>query len=443
MSIKQKHYPIILITLALLIGILAIPAIAAEDNYRELPSQTNIHPDKANWAIEFSLPIDSQTLTEQNIYIIKQEDQTRHNVKLELSNDKKVVYIIPQAPYALNSTYRLYIEAGLRSSTDPVVYFTSKSVMKFTTVKDKNAIPPAPQINLNIDEKTITGNTDTFNFVLKGSVDSIAQVTVNGKTVNVKEKKFSQEIKLTSGNNTIEVIAKDDYGQITKKTVIIKYQENDNSNDINITSNKYIIDNSKVSIIDVPYNTSVSTFKNNITPVAGATIEVYKSDQKTLRTGNVIDGDVLIVCAADQITKKAYPITVMSSAGSGGGGGGGSSGSSSGSDNDKDPSGNTPGDDNNHQPDQVVDDLKVVSSGLDKVINQLSSEPEKAVARVVKNNIDRKIADPSFDHTAQIDEVRIMYNKLTPEQKENVQNAVLYYIPAQRLIRLAEYFGFK
>ncbi len=339
MSIKLKHYPLILITLALLIGILAMPAIAAEDNYRELPSQKNIHPDKANWTLEFSLPLAPQTLTDQNIYIIKQENQTRHSIKLELSQDQKKVYIIPQTPYALNSTYRLYIEAGLCSNTEPAIYFTQKSVMNFTT---------------------------------------LAKI---------------------------------------------------NSSDTSITSSKYTINISSASIINVPNNTDASIFKSNITPATGATIEVYQSDKTTVRKGNIISGDVLIVCAEDQITKKAYQITVLSIVG--GGGGGGTPGN-----------GNNPGGDNQLDK-EVLEDLKVVSAGLEKAINQLSDEEEKAVVRTVKNNIDRKIADPSFDHTAQIDEVRMMYSALTPEQKENVQDAILYNVSVQRLMRLAEFFGFK
>jgi len=91
---------------------------------------------------------------------------------------------------------------------------------------------------------------------------------------------------------------------------------------------------------------------------------------------------------------------------------------------------------------QILDDLNVVSLGLIKVINQLNTTAEKEVISAIKYNIDAKIANPAFDHTAEIDTILGKYRALNQEQKNNLQDAILYNIPVQRLMRLAEYFGF-
>jgi hypothetical protein len=90
----------------------------------------------------------------------------------------------------------------------------------------------------------------------------------------------------------------------------------------------------------------------------------------------------------------------------------------------------------------TLNDLKRVSRGMEIVINQLSTEEQKVVARAVKSNIDKKIADPCFDHTADLSNIRKIYGNLSSAQKGALQDAILYNIPVQTLMRLAEYFGF-
>ena len=334
MTIIMRHLKNILGLLVMMMFILTTPVVAADSNYREITAQSDVQPDKANWAIHFTLPIDETSLNENNIYIIKQENQTRHPIKLELGQDKKTIYVIPQQPYDSASTYRLFIEDGIHSDTSPAYYLIKKSVMTFTTIKQP-------------------------------------------------------------------------------------IQEN-----ITISSSQYIINNNAATITGVANNTDVNTFVANITSEAGTILRVYQADQKTLRTGNIETGDVLIVKSAKLPATKAYTITLLfTGAGAGGGAGGGTGG-------------------DNQLDSQTLADLQVVSQGLVNVISQLTTMAEKEMAQVIKDNIDSKIANPAYDHTAQINAVRARYNALSQQQRRNFQDTVLYNIPAQRLIRLADYFGF-
>ncbi len=91
---------------------------------------------------------------------------------------------------------------------------------------------------------------------------------------------------------------------------------------------------------------------------------------------------------------------------------------------------------------EVLDDLKIVSTGLERVIDTVATEAEKDVARAIKRNIDQKIENQFFDHLAELPAVRSRYSQLSSIQKDNLMDAILYNISAQRLMRLAEYFGF-
>ncbi len=91
---------------------------------------------------------------------------------------------------------------------------------------------------------------------------------------------------------------------------------------------------------------------------------------------------------------------------------------------------------------EIVDDLEIVSRGLVKVIDSLAGEEEKEVARAIKKNIDSKLKDYCYDHTQNLSEIRAMYSALGSDQKKKLENAILYNISVQRLLRLAEYFGF-
>ena len=67
------------------------------------------------------------------------------------------------------------------------------------------------------------------------------------------------------------------------------------------------------TITNVYSGISVSSFVSTFYTYAGATFNVYQSNETTLETGNVITGDKLIVTAEDGATKGIYTISVISS----------------------------------------------------------------------------------------------------------------------------------
>lgn len=220
MSLRRARYPLILIALILLVGILTLP-VMAEKGYREIKGPEKVHPDKLDWLIEFTMPISPDSLSE-NIYIQKEADQTIHKTKLELKSDQKVVRVISSEPYAHNSTYHLYLDEGLRSNDNPNIALSQKTRMTFTTLTAEEILPT---ISLNVaDNDTIKGPSETYTFKLEGSLDKIALIKINGAEVKVNKLKFSQDINLKVGKNPIEIVAKDTKDRLTKKTINLNYE---------------------------------------------------------------------------------------------------------------------------------------------------------------------------------------------------------------------------
>jgi len=81
------------------------------------------------------------------------------------------------------------------------------------------------------------------------------------------------------------------------------------SSDATVSSSVYTVNSVDGTITNVPYNTTLSTFKSNITPATGATFEVYQSDGTTVAT-DLQPGYKLICTAQDGTTKKTYTITL-------------------------------------------------------------------------------------------------------------------------------------
>jgi len=81
------------------------------------------------------------------------------------------------------------------------------------------------------------------------------------------------------------------------------------SNDATVSSTVYTVNNTDGTITNVPYNTSLATFKSNITPASGATFEVYQSDGTTVAT-DLQTGYKLICTAQDGNTTKTYTVTL-------------------------------------------------------------------------------------------------------------------------------------
>lgn len=346
-----------LLALLLVLVMAPVSAWSAPEDYQELPKKLN-QPLTKEWTVRFSQAVDPSpdNISGNNIYIINKNTNQAHPVELKLEHNNRRVKLIPLEPYRPETEYRLYVKKELRSCAEPHQPLQYSVIMDFVTGKDEPVSPdpdkpdpdkpvppvtpdppgptpptepeqPAPTITISPVAGTVEGVTETYPLKLEGSLDQEAGVKVNGQEVTVTDKKFSAEVKLIPGSNTITVTATNSEGKMSEKKVTVEY--------------KYT------------------------PPEPGCVLEP-----------------------------------------------------------------------------EVLEDLKGVVQGLDRVIASLDSEAEKDVARAVKSNIEKKIEDPCFDHTAEVPTIRTKYGQLSSSQQRSLQDAILYNISVQRLMRLAEYFGF-
>lgn len=90
-----------------------------------------------------------------------------------------------------------------------------------------DTVPPTLSVASPSDGYVTNKNTITVSGTTNDATSSPVTVTVNGKAVTVGSNgTFSTDVTLTSGNNTITVIAKDSAGKTTTITRIVKYNSN-------------------------------------------------------------------------------------------------------------------------------------------------------------------------------------------------------------------------
>lgn len=99
---------------------------------KELPSMENIDTTKV-FSVTFSRGIDENTI-QDNIYIADANNNI-HKTKLVVSDNKKIVYIIPCVEYKLNTEYRLTINTNIKAATNDI-YLKEAVYMNFKTVAE-------------------------------------------------------------------------------------------------------------------------------------------------------------------------------------------------------------------------------------------------------------------------------------------------------------------
>lgn len=81
------------------------------------------------------------------------------------------------------------------------------------------------QLELTIDAPTEGEKTTKDEIIVKGGVNSDAEVKVNGQpAITNSDNVFSKTIRLQKGDNVISIDAKDDAGNSVNKTITVKYE---------------------------------------------------------------------------------------------------------------------------------------------------------------------------------------------------------------------------
>jgi len=111
------------------------------------------------------------------------------------------------------------------------------------------------------------------------------------------------------GYSTVDVIAQDG---VTKLTYKVNFVWDAPSADATVTSGLYTVNGVDGTITNVPANTTIATFKSNLTPAPYASFEVYNSSRSSIAT-DLQTGYTVVVTAQDGVTKKTYTVTVITS----------------------------------------------------------------------------------------------------------------------------------
>ena len=85
--------------------------------------------------------------------------------------------------------------------------------------------------------------------------------------------------------------------------------------------------------------------------------------------------------------------------------------------------------------------LKEVSSQLSTVYGIVKTAAEKSIISKIKASVDKTISDSSYDCKSDVETVKSMYNKLTSDEKSDLQDAVMNNMDVSELMELAGTYG--
>lgn len=80
-----------------------------------------------------------------------------------------------------------------------------------------------------------------------------------------------------------------------------------------LKSSEYIVDDDEEKITEVPVETTVAEFMNQLTLLQSATMQIFDNDRNEVTTGYLEKGMYVIVTTSDETMKKSYQIVVNSS----------------------------------------------------------------------------------------------------------------------------------
>jgi hypothetical protein len=112
---------------------------------------------------------------------------------------------------------------------------------------------------------------------------------------------------LATNNVNFEVLAQDGATKITYELV-----PNESASDAFVYSNTFEVDQDMFLIDELPNGTSVSAFFENLTPSAGATIELQNKMGQVREMGTVYKDDKLLVTSQDGETQNVYSLQLLS-----------------------------------------------------------------------------------------------------------------------------------
>ncbi len=234
-------------------------------------------------------------------------------------NDQPTVYIRLTVSGATSSTGNNRIDnfvvTGTAVSTgppvatfDPANSATDVNIVVTPTITFDKAIR-------NIDNSDITDANVASLLVLKETDDAGADVPFTA-TIDADKKVITVNPTASLAFNQLYYLAlnpvEDDSDNATTLEAVT-FTTRAASTDATVSSLTYTIDNTAETIIDIPFSATLTNFKANLTPAAGATFEVYQTDGSTVAT-DLATGYKVMVTAEDGTTTKTYTITVNATA---------------------------------------------------------------------------------------------------------------------------------
>lgn len=109
---KRKAFNILILFTLLMLPMHHGAAAVKWDKWEQA---INIPYDKV-WTIQFNTPMNKETITTDNIYVINNKTLEKHPIQLQLAENQKSVKIIPEKDYEVDEQYTLFVKQDVQSA---------------------------------------------------------------------------------------------------------------------------------------------------------------------------------------------------------------------------------------------------------------------------------------------------------------------------------------
>lgn len=251
--ISRNYKKIAILILAFLFTFPSISLALNKNETKKLPMQINVPCDKT-WTVTFNEVVNVDTIVKENIFI-KDSKGSEISIKLEISEDKKSVKLIPSTKYSVGEKYTIYVKSLIADNLGHKI-LKNDLEMDFTVSNKVMDLPVVGTEAKLIELLDSTGyNNYNTKYMEKAGVEaptaetSSIEVIYSNTNIQVKGVDEGDKVK-TDGKNiyrinkqSVEIIKA--YPVEDMKTLkIIKFNDNNNvfyPNEIYVDANYMVV----------------------------------------------------------------------------------------------------------------------------------------------------------------------------------------------------------
>lgn len=158
------------------------------------------------WEINFNIPLDSNSLTAESVYIL--DEKGKHPVTLKLIGGESTVQVIPTMPYEVGKQYKVMVTEAVKSSNGKLL--TTSVELPFRVVKSTEKIIAVQSLTSGILKTlTVTASPDVYK--IKVGAEEMDYKGYNRYKTTLVDARIGSTVSIVAYNEDNKVIERKNY----------------------------------------------------------------------------------------------------------------------------------------------------------------------------------------------------------------------------------------